>query len=567
MIECCGGWYKEEQRIDHHDNYIDDDLINSFNRISIFLSTGLNFSPHRKGICESHLYMKLYEVLGVHTNASSEEIKKAYRKRAVTHHPDKGGDPEKFKELAQAYEVLSNAERRRVYDRVGDEGRASCLEDGFNGFNQDPQDVFVRAFREQGFCTARKTYPTKVEVFVTLEDMYAGGTLLPMQTTRRLVDRSAGAPEFTKCAVCYGSRFFQGSQCGSCDGKGMRWRVFHKTEDVEIVVPRGARDGHQIVFPEKGDEVPMEVPGDLVVVLRELPHRDFRREGGSGQDLCVHRTVSLLDTLGESCDIAVKHLDGRMLWIGIEFGSLWSTQPHIQAASEHQASKAKTTWEAFDVSSEQSSVPGSVTGPIVAMAGPLTDFSLTTMGELKMRCIDCRLSGFLLDVHARKALFFKEHKFAPTKGETSTTRRQCNCSHWLFLAPKGKPSEFAPNGARKGVIGEGMPAKEGAEAGTLFVEITVEFPDSPLPAESLDMLRRALPGPETAEEATSDGGTDARPSVTACKLENVLPAKPASTEGHVGESERTDKTRTADRKEKPGGAAEKGEKGEGCPTQ
>merc|ERR1719316_2204439 len=83
---------------------------------------------------------KFYKLLEVEKNASEPEIKKAYRKMAIKHHPDKGGDPEKFKEITRAYEVLSDAEKRSTYDRFGEEG----LEDGGGG--GDPSDIFEAFF-------------------------------------------------------------------------------------------------------------------------------------------------------------------------------------------------------------------------------------------------------------------------------------------------------------------------------------------------------------------------------------------------------------------------------------
>merc|ERR1719254_432598 len=83
---------------------------------------------------------KFYTLLDVDKNASEAEIKKAYRKLAVKHHPDKGGDPEKFKEITRAYEVLSDSDKRSKYDKYGEEG----LEDGGGG--GDPTDIFDAFF-------------------------------------------------------------------------------------------------------------------------------------------------------------------------------------------------------------------------------------------------------------------------------------------------------------------------------------------------------------------------------------------------------------------------------------
>merc|ERR1719456_568080 len=84
---------------------------------------------------------KFYELLEVDKNANAADIKKAYRKLAVKHHPDKGGDPEVFKNITKAYEVLSDDEKRKTYDKYGEEG----LEEGGGG-GQDPMDIFGELF-------------------------------------------------------------------------------------------------------------------------------------------------------------------------------------------------------------------------------------------------------------------------------------------------------------------------------------------------------------------------------------------------------------------------------------
>merc|ERR1719203_1743642 len=130
---------------------------------------------------------KFYKLLEVDKNSSDADIKKAYRKLAVKHHPDKGGDPEKFKEITHAYEVLSDSEKRSKYDRFGEEG----LEDGGGG---DPSDIFEQFFGgggRRGAGGGKKRQKTKDVVQplkVTLEQLYNGASK-KMAITRQVIDK------------------------------------------------------------------------------------------------------------------------------------------------------------------------------------------------------------------------------------------------------------------------------------------------------------------------------------------------------------------------------------------
>merc|ERR1719201_3208920 len=118
---------------------------------------GMGGPPGRRGSNKNADTTKFYKLLEVEKNASEAEIKKAYRKMAIKHHPDKGGDPEKFKEITRAYEVLSDADKRSTYDRFGEEG----LEEGGGG---DPSDIFAQMFGGGGGGGGRRQKKKTKEV-------------------------------------------------------------------------------------------------------------------------------------------------------------------------------------------------------------------------------------------------------------------------------------------------------------------------------------------------------------------------------------------------------------------
>eukprot|EP00246_Nothoceros_aenigmaticus_P016967 TRINITY_DN798_c0_g1_i2.p1 TRINITY_DN798_c0_g1~~TRINITY_DN798_c0_g1_i2.p1 ORF type:complete len:158 (-),score=22.48 TRINITY_DN798_c0_g1_i2:130-603(-) len=126
---------------------------------------------------------RYYDVLGVTKNASQDELKKAYRKAAIKNHPDKGGDPEKFKELAQAYEVLSDPEKRDIYDQYGEDALKEGM--GGGGPSHNPFDIFESFFGSGGHpfggssgrggrSRQRKGEDVVYPLKVSLEDLYNG---------------------------------------------------------------------------------------------------------------------------------------------------------------------------------------------------------------------------------------------------------------------------------------------------------------------------------------------------------------------------------------------------------
>jgi len=278
-----------------------------------------------------------YEVLGVGKSATAAEIKKAYRKLALKYHPDKNPDDaeaeSKFKEAAEAYEILSNDEKRQRYDRFGHAGVGGAAGGGGfgGGMNMDDifsqfGDIFGGAFgggggRQRGGRqrTARGTN-LRVKIKLTLEEISNG--VKKKIRVNKLVN--AEGVTFKNCSQCNGtgsvtrvSQTFLGamqtsSTCPSCQGTGKiidkrpsdadAQGLKRKEEVIEIDIPAGVEEGMQLSVSGKGNAGPFNgVPGDLLVVIEEVPHEELRRDG---QSLHYETFINFVDAvLGASIEV------------------------------------------------------------------------------------------------------------------------------------------------------------------------------------------------------------------------------------------------------------------------
>ena len=268
-----------------------------------------------------------YEVLGVEKNASAEDIKKAYRKKAIQYHPDKNpGDKEaeeKFKEAAEAYEVLSDPQKRQRYDQFGMAGMQGA--GGFSGGGMSMEDIFSHfgdIFQGAGFDLGdigemfmgggrsrgprvRRGSDLRGKVTLTLEEIATGCE--KKIKVRRLIEckdcHGTGSADGTTdtCPVCHGTgrvvRQQRGifgmmqvqTDCDNCGGEGRVIKnkcpkcggqgVTREEDVITVKIPAGVAGGMQLTVPGKGNAAPRGgVPGDLLVLIEEEEHKDFVRQ-------------------------------------------------------------------------------------------------------------------------------------------------------------------------------------------------------------------------------------------------------------------------------------------------
>ena len=298
-----------------------------------------------------------YEVLGVQKSASADEIKKAYRKLAVKYHPDKNPGnkeaEEKFKEAAEAYSVLSDADKKAKYDQFGHagvDGAGPDFSGGFGNLNDILNDLFGGAFGGGfggfggfggGFGGGQRRERVyrgrdiRVRVKLTLEEIARGvekeisieknvpcpdcggrgarnssdikacpacnGT----GQVQRVVNSFLGQTvTYSTCQQCGGEGKIISNPCHTCNGTGL----VRQRETIKVKIPAGVEAGMQMTVQGEGHAAKNNgINGDLLVVIEEQEHPDFRREGSN---LLYTKVISVVDAM-LGCEVEIPCLDGK----------------------------------------------------------------------------------------------------------------------------------------------------------------------------------------------------------------------------------------------------------------
>lgn len=298
-----------------------------------------------------------YELLGVNKSASADEIKKAFRRLAVEHHPDRGGDEAKFKEVNEAYEVLKDSSKRQRYDQFGHAGVGSSAASdgnpfaGFGGFGAGQAQDFHFDFGDLGLgdilgsffggSTAGSRgrqnrgrdmetdieisfedaiFGTEAELNLNMEDTceHCKGTTVEPGYELKTCDQCKGAGQVTNvmrtvfgniqqsapCPKCHGKGKIPEKICSVCHGKGTQ----RKRQNIKLKIPAGIDDGATIRLREHGEAIAGGPKGDLYVNIRVKPHKKFTREG----DLILSSEhIDIVDAaLGTEID--VETVDGKV---------------------------------------------------------------------------------------------------------------------------------------------------------------------------------------------------------------------------------------------------------------
>lgn len=274
--------------------------------------------------------MNYYDILGVKKNATKSDIRKAYKKLAVKWHPDKNIDnkelaSKKFKEISEAYQVLSDEEKRKIYDKYGEEGLKNNFNangghggngghgmgnfSGFQNFNQyfNPEDLFRNIFGTSN-------------VFDIRDNLYGNygnhGNHGNFGRRKRKLRKGANVHNFVKCSLedLYNGKIKKFKITRNVWKNG---KLMNEIENVKIDIKPGWKNGTKITFHEKADHLQNTIPGDIIFEIQEIQHNVYKRDPHNNNNLILTCNISLEEAL-KGFSRSLRTLDGKMENIKID---------------------------------------------------------------------------------------------------------------------------------------------------------------------------------------------------------------------------------------------------------
>ncbi len=295
-----------------------------------------------------------YDILGVDKKATNDDVKKAFRKLAQKHHPDKGGNEEKFKEITEAYSILSDEKKRREYDNYGQTFAGGGPQGGnpfggfdFSGFGGQQGGIefdLGDLFGNSGFgdifgggrTRAKRGRDISIDIEIPFKESVLGGKREVLITKIGTCDVCSGngakpGTELETCSTCNGAgkihetrdsvlgAFSSVRACPTCDGVGKMPKtkcencaghgVVRKQEEIKITIPAGIDGGEMIRMPGLGEAVKGAAAGDLYVKVHVKPHPVFKKEG---MNLTMELPLKLTDAL-LGTEVTVTTIDDKKL--------------------------------------------------------------------------------------------------------------------------------------------------------------------------------------------------------------------------------------------------------------
>ncbi|XP_017312587.1 dnaJ homolog subfamily B member 1b [Ictalurus punctatus] len=268
-----------------------------------------------------------YSILGIQKGASDDEIKKAYRKQALKYHPDKNKSPnaeEKFKEIAEAYDVLSDPKKKDIYDKFGEEGLKSGSGGGGGGgpgftytFQGDPHAMFTEFFGGRNPFEHIFSHSMSGNDYMDVDEPFASFGMGGGHPFGGRIKKKQDPPVTHELRVSLEEVF---SGCTK-KMKISRHRLNpdgHSTRTEEkiltVEVKKGWKEGTKITFPKEGDQMPNNIPADVIFIVKDKPHPVFKRDGS---DIIYPAKISLKEALC-GCTVKAPTLDKRTVSLSLQ---------------------------------------------------------------------------------------------------------------------------------------------------------------------------------------------------------------------------------------------------------